>query len=120
MPGPPAVPQPRQPTDPSASEPGEKRRYGDREEKGQRKERDINANDSGQCMARTRDTPFHTQFEMKKPCMENWALGFVILKTNKPTAEVRAPYTTSRGAERPNPKLPEYLQCPQSTTPTKG
>lgn len=81
MPGPPAVPQPRQPTDPSASEPGEKRRYGDREEKGQRKERDINANDSGQCMARTRDTPFHTQFEMKKPCMENWALGFVILKT---------------------------------------
>lgn len=80
MPGPPAGPQPQQPTDPSASEPGEKRRQGDREEKGQRKETDVNTNGSYQWMARTRDAPFHIQYERKTPCMENWALGSVILE----------------------------------------
>lgn len=80
MPGPPAAPQPQQPTDPSVSVPGEKRRQGDREEKGQRKERDINTNDSCQWMARIRDTPFHIQYERKKTLHGKWALGLVILE----------------------------------------
>lgn len=80
MPGPPAVQQPQQPADPSASEPAERRQQGDREKEGQRKERDITTSGSCQWTVRIRNAPLHIQLVMKKPCMENWAPGIVILE----------------------------------------
>lgn len=48
------------------------------------KERGITTNGSCQWMARAGDAPFHTQFQMKEPCTENWGPRIVMLEKWSP------------------------------------